>query len=197
MRTTSPFVLVKIDFEGHNQKDLGNGVQIEIQKQYTADFNKRYANPDSGWVVALPDADEIFGNPMILDIGDYVFFHFHTFSQYNEVHIDGETYYKVNYGNIYFKWDLSTKNVIPVNRFVFTEILTEETSMILPGGVILWGGHKTELTNKSQVAYKPPYIDYLNVGDVVYHKSNTHYDIELPDGRRLYRIRDKDIIGIE
>ena len=197
MRTTSPFVLVKIDFEGHYQKDLGGGVKIEVQKQYRADFNKRYANPDSGWVVAVPGVNELFGSPMVLDVGDYVFFHFHTWSEWNEVHIDGETYYKVNYGNIYFKYDFSTKSVCPVNRFILTEILTESTNVTLPGGVVIFGGGMVELTNKSQVAYKPPYINNVEVGDVIYHRENTHYDIELPDGRRLYRIRDKDIIGIE
>lgn len=197
MRTVSPFVLVKIDFEGHRNQDLGNGVVIEVQKQYRADFNKRYANPDSGWVVALPEVDEMFGSPMTLEVGDYVFFHFHTFNEYNEVHLDGETYYKVNYANIYFKWDNSTNLPTPVNRYVLSEIITEDRNVIMPGGIILFGGASVELETKSQVAYKPDYVDCIDTGDVIYHKRNTHYDIELPDGRRLYRIRDKDIIGVD
>lgn len=197
MNTTSPFVLVKIDFDTHNTHTFSNGAKIQVEKKYRTDFNKRYANPDSGWVVALPREETINGSPVILSVGDYVFFHFHTMSQYNEVHIDGETYYRIHYSNIYFKYDLDTNDITPINQFILTEIMTKDTSVKLPGGVVLFGvGETVELTNKSTVAYKPPYIDSVSVGDVVYHRKNTHYDIELPDGRRLYRIREKDIVGL-
>jgi hypothetical protein len=197
MRTSSPYVLVKIDFERHNTHTFSNGQSIQVEKQYREDFNKRYSNPDSGWVFATPRTKEVNGSPMILEEGDYVFFHFHTFSEWNEVWVDGQVYYKVNYSNIYFKYDLDSHEIVPVNQFLLTEILKKDVNIRFPNGTIIFNGGTIELQNKSRVAYKPPYIDTVDVGQVVYHKPNTHYDIELPDGRRLYRIRDKEIIAIE
>jgi hypothetical protein len=192
MPTVSPYCLVQMDYEGHRNKTIAPGVVIEIQKQYFDNgFNKRKVNCDRGWIRSIPKAKEIAECPVTVKEGSYVFFHFHTLKPENRVVIDGESFYKVHYSNIFL--ELSEDNVItPLNKFIFNEIMFTETKTSL----FLFNPTAPEpLLNKSRVAFKPPYVESVEIGEVVYHKKNTNYDIELPDGRVYYRVREQEIIA--
>ncbi len=145
-----------------------------------------------GYVVATPKRLSNSSTTMDLEVGDKIYFHFHTVSTENRHEIDGKTYYKVHYDQIYCA--VRDGRIQTLSLFLLMEPETERDNFYFDSDI---GLHKSspDLVQSAKVAHLDERsITDLKVGDRVHFKKHSDVPIEI-EGKKYYRMRYDDVLA--
>jgi len=148
-----------------------------------------------GEVVATPKLlSTHLDTTMDVQIGDKIYFHFHTVSDENRIELEGEIYYKVHYSQVYCA--IRDNRLIMLNDYLLaTPKMESEDDIKTPGGIYL----KMEpepIPLRAIVAHIPagPGFDEIQVGDEIYYNSHSDVPISI-EGKSYYRMRQQDVLA--
>jgi len=149
-------------------------------------------------VVAYPslviDSEYLNDNPV--KMGDVVLFHHFVCQDDNSLMYNNELLYRCEYFHLFAK--IVNTKLEPLEDFIFVEpILEPESNLVGESGLIL-KSNRGFLDNVGKVfaLSKAAKKGGLRMGDVVFFTNNADYDINI-SGKELYRMRLRNIIGIE
>lgn len=206
MKFLKDVVIIKAEKNKKAKQTVG-GVEIEIVTKFN-ELDKDYVTQD-GIVFGAPIALSS-GQPIELKEGDKVYCHHFLCREENEVEIDGETYYKMGYNDVYCVVD-EDGGIKPLGQWNLCDPMYEEVGDgevvekddITGGmfkksaaGIILSTEVKKDAI-KAKVCYANSESKEMGLceGDTILYRPDCDYEMVI-EGKTYYRIRTKDIIGV-
>lgn len=150
-----------------------------------------------GKVVSVPRSlSPELKTKMNLQVGDKIYFHFHTVSEENRYEVNGQRVYKVHYSEVYCA--IRDEQIIMLNDYVLCEpVMETEEDIKTPAGIYLKSAPEP-IPLRASVTHLNEPVDgsssELKAGDHIYY--DTHSDVPITiEGHAYYRMRKQDILA--
>lgn len=195
MKLIKDLFLIHADLESQHISSItghdGNKLFLDT------DYQKYKHAVQIGTVAYSPQIiDKEYSNDNKVIDGDTVLFHHFVCQPDNKVVHDGKELYKCEYFHIWAK--IVSGNLEPLEDFIFVEPIAQpEDSKKTNSGLVL-PSEKKFISNCGRVfaLSQKAKINGLRVGDIVFFTNDADYDINV-EGKDLYRMRMRNIIGVE
>lgn len=161
------------------------------------DFQKYQHATQIGEVAFSPQiiGSEFLNNTPIKD-GDTILFHHFICQDDNQVKYNNEILYSCEYFHIWAK--IQNSKLEPLEDFLFIEPILEPLTHTKTDGGLILKAERSKLKNIGKIfALSKAAIKLgMREGDIVFFTNDADYDINVL-GRDLYRMRIRNIVGVE
>lgn len=174
-------IFIEVDFDEKSRIKLG-GKDFYID---TTRDNTRRLKVLSGKVYAVTKE---FSQEYSVVKGDIVYCHHFLLEASNRTHIDGKELCLINTDQVYFK--LSEEgDITPFGQIIIVKpVIEHESNYISPSGLML-KATPDEIKLVGDVIAVSNKVTTVSVGDRIRFSENSDYDIYLPDGSKIYKMR--------